>query len=1133
MKFCPGYLWLSASVLLLNLSNTCEAATVSIRRSAVDSNFLESSEHDCLYNGEILLSHPLSLGVQTKHYDLAMHMLRSIHLTMDRVNGWPRCGVSVDGKNFSLAIQTYGDEGSVNKTLEIGSKIVNTTDFLLSGYSSTLVRPLAQVAQENKRLMVTGGSASSTVYEGRDHVFGIIPPSGSFRLPAFPALVAAGARTFATIGEESTQCSGTEELAIQFGFEFVGSAEVVDRAPLEDFQEAARNISKLDPDVVMCCIRSSYSLWNKAMRSIDWSPKAQVYSSIFGRYEFEQELGTDLAYNMGTVPWERALPPITDGATGLTPLEFYELFEEATSKQPPYQAVSHSSAISVLVQAIERAGTMETEKVRDTIASGFFPTIFGNVSFDENGQNKQPSLLLQYDGNSKLQLLSPQELKTNDFQMIYPMPTWAMRDCINLSPCTVLGGSCTMEGSCQCPDEMVSVGLREEAECVPPELAPQEPNYAAIIGVPLLAICLIGLGLFWYMKTIKTRADAIWKINKEELIFADPAEVIGSGSFGEVLLAEYRGTKVAVKHVLPSKNLRLSGMDDTRDTLSLDDSGDDIEQPKKKRGHSSWGMASIGLSSTTSKTGMQGRSGSASGRSSFFGRMTMFGSSANGSIDLKAMKADFIREMRYLSKLRHPCITMVMGAVIESKEDPMLVMEYMDNGSLYDILHNETFWLDGEILLPLLKDISQGCRFLHAADPAVVHGDLKSANILVDSKYRAKVADFGLSQKQQAGGAMSTAGSPFWMAPELLRRESSNTTASDVYAFGIILYECFSRKDPYEGDDLNEILRQVADPSINRRPPVPKDCPHQLAALMADCVAANPDDRPSFAEIDSRLNRLQADTLLLSDKPIMKNSSVSLFDIFPKHIAEALRDGRKVEAEHHEVVTIFFCDIVGFTGISQSLEPQKVANMLDRLYSKFDDLSTKHDIFKVETIGDAYMAVTNLVKDQSATHATRIAQFSVEALKAANETLVDVDDHSKGYVNIRVGFHSGPVVSDVVGNRNPRYCLFGDAVNTASRMESNSQPNCIHCSFQAAELLTKQGCEIPLTYRGKINVKGKGRMETYWVNKSRKSAMTVLTDVTEEMSSSHADNDELHAANGPPMHYLPRQSPAPKSAVDC
>jgi len=589
------------------------------------------------------------------------------------------------------------------------------------------------------------------------------------------------------------------------------------------------------------------------------------------------------------------------------------------------------------------------------------------------------------------------------------------------------------------------------------------------------AVVVIVIVLFVRLDRKRKSADSVWKIKPHELSFSEPPEVLGQGTFGLVILAEYRGTAVAVKRVLPRKPNRSTdsvlGKGDLEDQILLSGQSAGKEEDR--------GLAVSSMGNRNGSVIIQSKKQS-SKQDSTSNILTSNDCQGSETVNHSKLKADFILEMRHLSKLRHPSITTVMGAVIGKNEEPMLVMEYMEHGSMYDILHNETMPLDGDLILSILRDVAQGLRFLHATTPAVIHGDLKSHNILVDSRFRAKVADFGLSAKRSEGAT----GTPFWMAPELLRGDTLNTTASDVYSFGICLWEIFSRKDPYEGEDFQVVLEEVADAQINKRPPIPPACPSDFASIMADCVGGDAELRPTFYEIDMRLKRLHCDTFPSSKRNATRNEDL-LHKVFPKHIAEALRDGRKIEPDRKEVVTVYFSDIVGFTIIAANSTPEEVSDMLDRLYLKFDALTHEHDVFKMETIGDAYMCVTNLVKEQEEDHVKRMAEFAVDAIKAASETLVKTDEPSMGYIMIRAGFHCGPAIARVVGSRNPKYSLFGDTINTASRMESHSLAGRTQCSERAAILLAQQCPEMPVTSRGLTDIKGKGEMKTFFVGDSK------------------------------------------------
>ncbi|XP_076339771.1 soluble guanylate cyclase 88E-like [Tachypleus tridentatus] len=214
----------------------------------------------------------------------------------------------------------------------------------------------------------------------------------------------------------------------------------------------------------------------------------------------------------------------------------------------------------------------------------------------------------------------------------------------------------------------------------------------------------------------------------------------------------------------------------------------------------------------------------------------------------------------------------------------------------------------------------------------------------------------------------------------------------------------------------------------------------------------------------------------------MKRTDELLYQMIPKQVADRLRKGEASVAtcQDFDSVTILFSDVVTFTEICSRITPMEVVTMLNSMYSLFDQLTERHEVYKVETVGDAYMVVSG-APEYNSKHAEKICDMALNMV----EVIGDLHDPSTGKsLQIRVGIHSGMVVGGVVGLKMPRYCLFGDTVNTASRMESTSEALKIHISERTKDLLNAN--EWNLSERGTILIKGKGEMKTYWLH-GRKS----------------------------------------------
>uniref|UniRef100_A0A8B9KNX9 Guanylate cyclase n=1 Tax=Astyanax mexicanus TaxID=7994 RepID=A0A8B9KNX9_ASTMX len=476
------------------------------------------------------------------------------------------------------------------------------------------------------------------------------------------------------------------------------------------------------------------------------------------------------------------------------------------------------------------------------------------------------------------------------------------------------------------------------------------------------------------------------------------------------------------------------------------------------------------------------------------------------------------------------------------------VFEYCERGSLRYVLNDKISYpdesfMDLEFKISVMYDIAKGMSYLHSSN-IEMHGRLKSTNCVVDNRMVVKITDFGCN-------TILTPGKDLWTAPEHMRVEGFSQKG-DVYSFAVIAQEIILRECPFYTEncsDLAEKLYKVQCPSGPTifRPYLNFETAgeQELYVLIKSCWDEDPEKRPDFKKIESTLGKIFSNLHNQANASYMDNLIRRLqmysrnlehlveertalykaerdradqlnFMLLPGPVVRSLKETGRVEPELFDEVTIYFSDIVGFTTICHHSTPMEVVDMLNDMYKNFDSILDNHDVYKVETIGDAYMVASGLPRRNGNRHAVDISLMALDILEFMGTFQLK---HLPGIpLWIRIGVHSGPCAAGVVGNKMPRYCLFGDTVNTASRMESTGLPLRIHVSQSTISILQRTDCQFEFEKRGETYLKGKGKEMTYWLKGITGQKYNLPTPPTSTVVSSISVRSVYRVCNT--LHYI-------------
>ncbi|VDO29351.1 unnamed protein product, partial [Haemonchus placei] len=460
-----------------------------------------------------------------------------------------------------------------------------------------------------------------------------------------------------------------------------------------------------------------------------------------------------------------------------------------------------------------------------------------------------------------------------------------------------------------------------------------------------------------------------------------------------------------------------------------------------------------------------------------------------------------------MRKFGHDNINQFIGLSIDGS-NYIAIWRMCSRGTLQELISKGSLWFDPFFMLCIMRDIAEGIRFLQNSIIGC-HGRLSSNCCLVTDSWQVKISDYGTDSLREDDRLKKRR--LLWLAPEHLRSPETSVKKSkegDIYSFAIVASEVVTRKAAWNLNERRERIDELLYMLKKGGPTPPRpdlnvDGEINMAVLhlIRDCWNERPADRPNGETLCNMLKTMMPDknanlmdhmfnmledytTTLELDveertkqlQEEKKKADLLLGKMLPRQVADRLKLGQAVEPESFDSVTVFFSDVVRFTQLAAQCTAFQVVNLLNDLYNGFDSIIEEHSVYKVESIGDGYLCVSGLPVRNGSVHIKEIAELSLSFMEFVDEFRIAALPRER--VQLRIGFNSGPCVAGVVGLSMPRYCLFGDTVNTSSRMESNGKPGHIHMSKEAHDLLID---EYQAAYETQSRGEGKGVMETFWL----------------------------------------------------